>query len=158
MPNHWYGILWLGDITRENNDTSRRGKAFGQKSLQQPKISRPNASPNHYQNVSPIQSNGDDDTPCKGEAFGPKLLEQPKISWPNASPNHYPHMLPNQSKGTKPDSIAAIVQNFKSVSTRHINKIFVRKFSLVDRKRPSHSIFTPSHGIVLGAAPVKPTP
>jgi hypothetical protein len=49
-------------------------------------------------------------------------LEQPEISWPNASPLPYPNMSPNQPKGTNPDSIAAIVQNFKFVSTRRINQ------------------------------------
>jgi putative transposase len=89
MPNHLHGILWLGDTSGGdgNGDTSRRGEAFGQKFLEQPKISRPNASPLPNPNVAPIQPNG------------------------------------TQPNGTQPGTIAAIIQNFKSVSTRRINQL-----------------------------------
>jgi putative transposase len=135
MPNHLHGILWLGEQHRMDDDISRRGEAFGQKPLEQPKISQPNASPFPNPNVSPIQPNGDDDTPCKGkdkescdtpckgEAFGPKILEQPEIFWPNASPLPIPYNSPISPNGTKPGSIASIVQNFKSITTRRINQI-----------------------------------
>ncbi len=135
MPNHLHGILWLGDERRMDADTSRRGKAFGQKVLEQPEICGPNASPPPHPNVSPIQpspnmsnvlpiqSNGDADAPCKGEAFGQKILEQPEICGPNASPLPNPYDSPIPPNGTKSGSIASIIQNFKSISTRRINQI-----------------------------------
>jgi hypothetical protein len=54
-------------------------------------------------------------TSWKGEAFGQRLLEQVEKLWPNASPLPNSHGSPIQPKGIKPDSIAAIIQNFKSV-------------------------------------------
>jgi Transposase IS200 like len=123
MPNHLHGILWLGDEHRVDDDMSRRGEAFGQKPLEQSEMSNPNASPPHNPNVSPNQPNGDADTPRKGEAFGYKILEQPEIFWPNASPLPTPYNSPIPPNGTKSGSIAAIVQNFKSITTRRINQI-----------------------------------
>jgi putative transposase len=96
MPNHLHGILWLGDENRMGNDTPRRGEAFGQKT---------------------------GDTPCKGEAFGQKTMEQPEIFWPNASPLPKRYVSPITPNGTKSGSVAAIIQNFKSISTRRINQI-----------------------------------
>jgi putative transposase len=96
MPNHLHGILWLGDENHADVGTSPRGEAFGHES---------------------------DDTPCKGEAFGHEILEQPEISWPNASPLRNPNVSPIAPNGTKSGSIAAIIQNFKSISTRRINQI-----------------------------------
>jgi putative transposase len=137
MPNHLHGILWLGDENRMGDDTSRRGEAFGQKILEPPKIFQPNASPPYHPNVSLTPPNRDNDTsgqgrafghqtcdtPCKGEAFGQKTMEQPEISWPNASPLPNRHVSPITPNGTKSGSIAAIIQNFKSISTRRINQI-----------------------------------
>jgi putative transposase len=123
MPNHLHGILWLGDDRSLDEDRSRRGEAFGQKPLEQSKIYHPNASPPHNPNVSPNQPNGDADTPRKGEAFGQTILEQPKIFRPNASPLRHPNVSPIPPNGTKPGSIAAIIQNFKSITTRRINQI-----------------------------------
>jgi putative transposase len=82
MPNHLHGILWLGDAHRVDDDMSRRGEAFGQ-----------------------------------------KILEQPKISQPNASPPTTPYNSPISPNGTTLGSIAAVIQNFKSISTRRINQI-----------------------------------
>jgi putative transposase len=145
MPNHLHGILWLGGDRSLDRDRSGRGEAFGQKTLEQSKIYHPNASPPHNPNVSPIPDpnvlpmhpNGDadaprkgeafrqksGDTPCKGEAFGQKILEQPEIFVPNASPLPHQPATPIQPNGTKSGSIAAIVQNFKSISTRRLNQI-----------------------------------
>jgi putative transposase len=52
----------------------------------------------------------------RGEAFGRETSDDCKDCLPNASP------LQPMPKGTKSGSIAAIVQNFKSVSTRRINQ------------------------------------
>jgi putative transposase len=123
MPNHLHGILWLGDDRSLDEDRSGRGEAFGQKSLEQPEIFVPNASPPHKPNVSPNQPNGDADTPRKGEAFGQKMLEQSEVFVPNASPLPTPYNSPIPPNGTKSGSIAAIVQNFKSITTRRINQI-----------------------------------
>jgi putative transposase len=131
MPNHLHGILWLGGDRSLDGDRSSRGEAFGQKILEQTKMYYPNASPPLNPNVSPIpdsnvlpmQPKGDADTPCKGEAFGQKILEQREIFVPNASPLPHQPATPIQPNGTKSGSIAAIVQNFKSISTRRINQI-----------------------------------
>lgn len=52
---------------------------------------------------------------CKGEAFAPRLTPLGVHTNANASP------LP--ADGTQPGSIGAIVQNFKSVSTRRVNQL-----------------------------------
>jgi putative transposase len=54
------------------------------------------------------------DNPVGAKHSGEKSLVTPRIDSPNASPP--PH-------GTNPGSINAIVQNFKSISTRKINQI-----------------------------------
>ena len=67
--------------------------------------------------------NGDGDTSRRGEAFGQKFLEKSEISRPNASPPPNPNVVPIHPNGTQPGTIAAIIQNFKSVSTRRINQL-----------------------------------
>ena len=100
MPNHMHGILWLGDDT-------------------------------------PCGDGGDicddGDAPRKGEAFGHQLLEQPKVFQPNASPlptrtvtpisPDTCTIAPTHPIGTTPGSTSAIIQNFKSISTRRINQL-----------------------------------
>lgn len=54
----------------------------------------------------------------KGEAFGQNL--------PESNPNFAPNASPLQPRGTQPRSVGAIIQNFKSVSTRKINRIHQR--------------------------------
>jgi REP element-mobilizing transposase RayT len=54
----------------------------------------------------------------RGEAFGTRIVKSGENSCPNASP-----LQPN---GTKPGSIGAIIQNFKSISTQKINRLFYR--------------------------------
>jgi putative transposase len=66
--------------------------------------------PNHMHGI--LVLNGT----CRGEAFANQGSDQSHPVDANASPLLPPH-------GTKPGSIAAIVQNFKSVSTRKINQI-----------------------------------
>jgi putative transposase len=59
----------------------------------------------------------------RGEAFGKPSLQLPEMFMLNASPLRQPDdgsVVPN---GTQSGSMAAIVQNFKSVSTRRINQI-----------------------------------
>jgi len=55
-------------------------------------------------------------TAGRGEAFARHPKEQPQSTPANASPLRSAH-------GTQPGSVAAIVQNFKSISTRKINRI-----------------------------------
>ena len=52
---------------------------------------------------------------CRGEAFAPEISARPRDCDANASP-----LCPI---GTQPGSIAAIIQNFKSISTRKINQM-----------------------------------
>jgi len=54
-------------------------------------------------------------TEGRGEAFAQRLQEWPHFIAANASPLRLAH-------GTQPGSLGAIVQNFKSVSTRKINQ------------------------------------
>ena len=54
-------------------------------------------------------------TAGRGEAFAQRLKERPRSIPANASPLRSAH-------GTQPGSLAAVVQNFKSVSTRKINR------------------------------------
>lgn len=51
----------------------------------------------------------------RGEAFAAEVSRITSISWANASP-------PSPFLGSKPNSLAAIIQNFKSVSTRKMNQ------------------------------------
>ncbi|MBI3247011.1 MAG: transposase [Deltaproteobacteria bacterium] len=55
-------------------------------------------------------------TAGRGEAFARRRQERPQSTLVNASPLR-------SARGTQPGSLAAIVQNFKSVSTRKINRI-----------------------------------
>jgi putative transposase len=77
----------------------RRGDAFGTESMRSPQISPPNASPS---------------------GSGTSITPPPQISPPNASPVEASSIPP---RGTQSHSIAAIVQNFKSISTRKINQL-----------------------------------
>lgn len=82
--------------------------------------------PNHMHAIVVI-ADGNKSQRSKGEALGHSVSEtneaqniaafgnETRIFSPNASPNQHPH-------GTVPNSISAIIQNFKSVSTRKINK------------------------------------
>ena len=54
-------------------------------------------------------------TSVGGEAFGAGLTGMSENLQPNASP-----LPPN---GTQPDSLSAVIQNFKSTTTRRINAI-----------------------------------
>ncbi|WNZ26256.1 transposase [Leptolyngbya sp. NK1-12] len=66
--------------------------------------------PNHVHGI--IWLGGMD---CRGEAFAPRLIASSQDIHTNASPP--------PKDGTQPGSIGAIVQNFKSVSTRRINQL-----------------------------------
>lgn len=54
----------------------------------------------------------------KGEAFGQKIRQ--------SNPNFHPNASPLQPRGTQRRSVGAIIQNFKSVSTRKINRMHQR--------------------------------
>jgi putative transposase len=81
--------------------------------------------PNHLHGILWLgnASRGGDDTSRRGEAFGQKFLEQSEISRPNASPLPNPNVGPIHPNGTQPGTIATIIQNFKSISTRRINQL-----------------------------------
>jgi len=51
-----------------------------------------------------------------GEAFGTSPEPKEEVLPPNASP------LPTRPRGTAPRSVAAIIQNYKSLSARRINR------------------------------------
>jgi REP-associated tyrosine transposase len=68
--------------------------------------------PNHLHGIIILTSRH---TAGRGEAFARWLQERPQSTAANASPLQSAH-------GTQPGSLAAIVQNFKSVSTRKINR------------------------------------
>jgi REP element-mobilizing transposase RayT len=82
--------------------------------------------PNHMHAIVVIED-GNKSQRCKGEALGfseskttmgnplTTLGNETGILSPNASPNQHPI-------GTTPGSLSAIIQNFKSVTTRKINK------------------------------------
>jgi putative transposase len=70
------------------------------------------------------------DSPClrQGEASGDGVRSGQKAYFPDASPLRLPHPTPpdetfdiGSSHGTVPGSLGAIIQNYKSVSTRRIN-------------------------------------
>jgi putative transposase len=132
MPNHLHGLLWLGDTSGGdgNGDTSRGGNdtsggdGNGDTSRGGNDTSGGDGNGDTSRGGNDTSGgDGNGDTSRRGEAFGQKFLEQPKISRPNASPLPNPNVAPIQPNGTQPGTIAAIMQNFKSVSTRRINQL-----------------------------------
>lgn len=114
MPNHLHGILILkDDMDRE------KGKEFDQNSLTKSETSQPiinnqgeafrQDSLTKSESSQPILNN-------QGEASRQDSLTKSERSLRNASPLR-------EIKGTQSGSIGAIIQNFKSVSTRQINRI-----------------------------------
>ena len=78
--------------------------------------------PNHIHGIVVIRNHRrvKSETVCgedvrRGEAFGCKSSDRPVNPAPNASPQ--------QPNGTQPGSLGAIIQNFKSTTTRRINVI-----------------------------------
>lgn len=69
--------------------------------------------PNHVHGIVWL-----DDTSGRGEAFAPERTAEAEDINENASPLHG-----HRFNGTRSGSIGAIVQNFKSISTRRINQI-----------------------------------
>jgi putative transposase len=70
--------------------------------------------PNHLHGIILItESSG------KGEAFPEKISSSQKDSAGNASPL--------RPRGTESGSLGSIIQNFKSVSTRKVNKIYYER-------------------------------
>ncbi|MGI0487253.1 transposase [Pantanalinema rosaneae CENA516] len=102
MPNHIHGILIL------NNPG--RGAALGQNLEDPTDSSNPNATPNSAGN----QPKSVYPRSHEGVAFGRKPLSLPTNGLPNAAP-----LPPRLGAGT----VGAIVLNFKSVTTRSLNRI-----------------------------------
>ena len=99
MPNHVHGIILITD-------------------------SAGNCNPNRNSNPNPNLN-------CRGEAFVPGCNNtSPESSSTNASPfpgcnntSANPTAQPILPRGTQSGSIGAILQNFKSVATRRVNRI-----------------------------------
>ncbi len=88
--------------------------------------------PNHIHGIIVITdhpNNNNNNLNCRGEAFVPGCNDtSPKSSFTNASPfpgcnNTSPNLADQPPRGTQSGSIGAILQNFKSVSTRRVNRI-----------------------------------
>jgi REP element-mobilizing transposase RayT len=71
--------------------------------------------PNHTHGIINIL-----DCECRGQAFADQISSEPSIIHANASPR-FTDNPPN--RGTKAGSLAAIIQNFKSITSRQVNKI-----------------------------------
>lgn len=95
MPNHVHGILALVD-------PPGRGAALGQGSEHLTDDSYPNATPHPRDNPEP------------GVAFGQEMVQNHQDQLPNAAPLR-PHLISG--------SVGAMILNFKSVTTRSINRI-----------------------------------
>jgi REP element-mobilizing transposase RayT len=95
MPNHVHGIIFITDNSG-------------------------NCNPNHNNNRT---------LDCRGEAFVLGCNNtSPEFLYTNASPfpgcnNTSPNLADQLPRGTQSDSIGAILQNFKSVATRRVNRI-----------------------------------
>jgi putative transposase len=76
--------------------------------------------PNHIHGIVFIYGGTSSWAERQGEAFGAKDGNT-SLKAPNASPLH--GTARRASKGTTPGSLGAIVQSFKSTSTRRINKV-----------------------------------
>ncbi|MEM7772159.1 MAG: transposase [Cyanobacteria bacterium P01_E01_bin.6] len=78
--------------------------------------------PNHIHGILMLTDPSDGD--CRGDAFDHKFSGLTKTCFPNASPlRDSCNDHGDRPNGTRPGSISAIVQNFKSISTRRINQI-----------------------------------
>ncbi len=109
MPNHIHGILRL-------NPNLCRGDAFGSESMRSPQISHPNASPSGSgTSIAPRSPQIPQPNASPSDA-----MRSPQIPQPNASPVEASSIPP---RGSQSHSIAATIQNFKSISTRKINQL-----------------------------------
>ncbi len=106
MPNHLHGIIVIG--ARGNDNRGRRGEAF-----------------------APDRSDGfEEGTPqSRGVSSGSAANASPLQQHQPPSP---PQQPPPSPTGTEPGSLGAVVQNFKSVSTRRVNRV---------RKTPGASLW-----------------
>jgi REP element-mobilizing transposase RayT len=95
MPNHLHGIVVMG---------TRRGEAFVGPGAGMAGSSTPNASP------LPSPACG-----TQTDSFGAIVQG---ASLPNASP-----LPPNRARGTTTRSLAAAIQNYKSICARRINQL-----------------------------------
>ena len=109
MPNHFHGILIIGMGDRGGDYLLGRGEAFAPE------------SPGNIKNLDANYSLG------TGEAFALEAYENIKALTANASPlrvdGSESGRMDGRPNGTQPGSIGAIVQTFKSQTTRKINRI-----------------------------------
>jgi putative transposase len=125
MPNHLHGII----VIQYTGDHDRRGEASGRHASPGRTNPPPDASPSRHSggmSNSPESSSAGKDwhnPPAfpptgMGEASGAESFLHRPESLPDASPLHQPNDHP---QGTQPDSLGAILQNYKSTSTRRVN-------------------------------------
>jgi putative transposase len=85
--------------------------------------------PNHVHGIILITDNQFN---CRGEAFGQLISDsQPESFAPNALPS--PSDNPKIPHGTQSGSLGAILQNFKSVATRRVNRLTRHKVTIWQR-------------------------
>jgi REP element-mobilizing transposase RayT len=85
--------------------------------------------PNHLHGILCLDPNPNH--PRRGDAFGNMSMRSPQDSISNASPStdlrspqdSISNASPSQPHGTTASSIGAVIQNFKSISTRKTNKL-----------------------------------
>jgi REP element-mobilizing transposase RayT len=119
MPNHLHGIIIL-----QNGDGGGNGDRGGG--------GRGEAS---GANILDSQTNGGDGV-GRGEASGANILDSKTNSLPDASPLRArsrarspsvkwekPENPPGRPNGTESGSLGAIIQNFKSITTRRVNNL-----------------------------------
>ncbi|MEL6382179.1 MAG: hypothetical protein AAFQ89_06850 [Cyanobacteria bacterium J06626_18] len=120
MPDHMHGVLVIGG-NRVNHDANNHAiRTVGATHFGTNPLDNPIRYP---QNASPLRS----DNPIRySQNASPQRSDNP-IRYPqNASPRRSPTPptgRPTRPNGPKPKSLGAIVGNYKSVSTRQINRL-----------------------------------
>lgn len=113
-------ICLFGEVTSEGMDLNPIGQKvvqcwYGlQKNFQNAELDEFVLMPNHLHGIILIT-----ETSSKGEAFPEMILSSQKEGIGNASPL--------RPRGPESGSLGAIIQNFKSVSTRMVNKMYYER-------------------------------
>jgi putative transposase len=124
MPNHFHGIIVIEDPNFKINTGRGRGEAGGNNDSLPQLTSFPPASPRpDGEPRGPIEESAGRG---RGEAGGKNACFPQLSPFPPASPlppNSISTNKDGRPAGTTPGSLAAIIQTFKSMTTRRINAL-----------------------------------
>jgi REP element-mobilizing transposase RayT len=120
MPNHLHGVIIIARTNGADRTDHRNGEGLAK--FTETPVHEGSA---HWDEASarftyePVRGRG----ARRGEALARGGVEIPSTGGANASPLQPSSLEKPWPNGTRPGSLAAMVQNFKSVSTRAINRL-----------------------------------